>query len=177
MSEQDFLNELRRDLAAQQAQVANRAGRLTEEGWDVAPGEMAVERLVSHGHFIDHTGELEWTPREVVSHLLDSAQVHIERIARLRTEEEPKFDAFDTTGNERFERYRQAETNQLLQNLERLQEELRRALDSIEPGELDRTGVAPDGTEVTLQEVVEFLPAHESDHADQLAALTSESIA
>lgn len=176
MSDQDFIDDVRRRLATQQDLVADRAGRLTEIAWDVSPSEMAIERLVSHGHFTTHTGELEFTPRGVVCHLLHAAEVYIDRIARLRTGGEPEFGEFDTTGSERLDELRQSEETLLLQNLERYQQELRMAVASVEPGELDQVGVDPRDGQVSLRDVLGWLPDHEEDHADQLAALTAESI-
>ena len=72
------------------AAVASSAAALAEEQWRVATLVRAAEvrgrwdavlpdgarwRLVRSGHFGEYEAELDWTPREVVGHLRDSARV------------------------------------------------------------------------------------------------------
>ncbi|MGH3440932.1 MAG: hypothetical protein ACRDUY_02590 [Nitriliruptorales bacterium] len=196
----DLVEDGVRRLAAAQDRVAARLGRLTGKGWDVPANEVALERLLTTGHFLDRSGELEWTPREIAGHLRDTARVSTgQKIARLRNEADAHFEEFDTTGEERVASYAEIEPDDLTAELDAAQRELRGAVGSIDPEELD-TATHETQDEVTLRSIVEslpahweeivtmpwmtwtlrsiveFLPAHWEEHADQLEAVTAEAI-
>jgi hypothetical protein len=173
----EFIDETVRRLAVQQDLVANRVGMLTDAGWESGPGELALERLVGLGHFPDYPGELDWGPREIVGHLRDSARIFRERVARLRTHDRPSFNDFDTTAGWRIGEYRSAQREDLVAGLERAQGDLREALRGVQPDELDRVGVHETEGEVTLRDILAFLPDHQEDHAEQLGAVTAQSLA
>src|SRR5690349_18024086 len=62
--------------------------------WDAELGTDARWRLARRGHFPQYSDELDWTPREVVGHLRDSARVFTERLRRMTTEDSPRLPDF-----------------------------------------------------------------------------------
>lgn len=176
MSDQAFLDETRRRLAREQDRVAGRVGMLTGRGWDVLPSEHALERLVTHGHFPRYAAELDFGPREIAGHLRDSARTSARRIARLRDGERPTFEELATTDPGVLADYRNADPADLVDQLDEAHQDLRSVLDTVRPAELDNIAVHETEGEITLREILEFLPGHAADHADQLEAVTAESI-
>lgn len=163
-------------LAAQQERVAVRLGSLTDAGWGAGLQPLGLERLMQLGHFPSHIWELDWSPREVAGHLRDSARIFTRRIERLRTEDRPTLPDFATDDPERLEDYRTTDPEELLAQLEEAQRALLEAVAAVQPGELDRVGIHEGRGEITLGQLLDTLPAHQHDHAEQLAALTSEAI-
>ncbi len=159
-------------LARQQARVDLLLARaVAEGGWEARLAAGDQERLVRSGHFPRYASELEWSPREVAGHLRDSALVFTERIYRLRTESDPLLAEFVPDEPGRVAGYRAVQPVQLLEQLRTAQAALFESVAGLPPTDLDRTGVHEVDGSVTLAEVVAFLPGHQRDHADQLAAL------
>lgn len=165
-----------RSLAAEQDRVAAIVGSLTPAGWEAQLMPLGLERLLTMGHFPEYVSELDWTPREVVGHLRDSADVFTERIARLRSEDRPAFEDFVTDDPARLSEYRETDPEDLAEQLTASQERLLAAVRSVEPDELTRWGVHEVEGELTLGEVIAFLPEHQRDHREQLSALTAEAL-
>jgi hypothetical protein len=128
-------------------------------------------RLVRLGHFPAYSAELDWTPRDVAGHLRDSARVFTERLRRLRTEDRPVLPDFVTDEPARLAGYRSTPPARLAAELRVAQAQLVQAVAAVRADELGRTGVHEVDGEVTVAAVLAFLPAHQRDHADQLAAL------
>jgi hypothetical protein len=159
-------------LARQQARVDLFLARaVTGDGWGARLPAEGRERLARLGHFPEYAPELGWTPREVAGHLRDSALVFTERIFRLRTEPEPLLADFVPDEPERVAGYRDVPPVQLLEQLRRAQAALFDSVSGLTPADLDRAGVHEVDGPVTLGDLVAFLPGHQRDHADQLAAL------
>ncbi|WP_236825412.1 MULTISPECIES: DinB family protein [unclassified Blastococcus] len=130
-----------------------------------------VARLVGSGHFPAYAAELAWTPHQVAGHLRDSARVFTARVARLRTEEDPLLPDFDPTAADRVAGYAAVPPTRLLDELQVAQAALLEAVRGVPEAERSRTGRhATDGA-LTLGDVLDFLPGHQRDHAEQLAAL------
>ena len=168
------------------AAVASTAAALAEEQWRVATLVRAAEargrwdavlsddarwRLARTGHFPAHTAELDWTPREVVGHLCDSARVFTERLRRIRTEDAPLLADFVPHDAARLAGYRAAPGERLAEELRTAQAALLTTVASLGPGDLDRGGRHETEGPVTAAELLRFLPAHQRDHAEQLTAL------
>jgi hypothetical protein len=159
-------------LARQQARVDLLLTRaVAGEGWRARLSPGGRERLVRLGHFPEYATELGWTPQEVAGHLRDSALVFTERIYRLRTESDPVLADFVPDEPERVAGYRAVPPVQLLEQLRRAQAALYDSVAALEPADLDRAGVHEVDGPVTLGDLVAFLPGHQRDHADHLAAL------
>ena len=123
------------------------------------------------GHFPQNAAELDWTPREIAGHLRDSAGVFTDRLTRLRTQDEPTFADFVPAEPARVAGYAATPFPRLLAELRTAQAGLLRAVADVDPGDLDRAGVHEVDGRVTVADLLRFLPAHQRDHADQLAAL------
>lgn len=164
-------------LRHQQERVGLRVGRLTDAGWEAGLQPMGLERLVQLGHFPAHPWELDWSPREVVGHLRDSARVFTRRINRIRTEDRPRLSAFTTDAPARVQEYGRTPVDELSEQFEQAQQDLIAAVEAVEPDELRRVAVHEERGEVMLGELLAALPTHQRDHAEQLAALTAESLA
>ena len=159
-------------LARQQARVDLLVTRAAGgERWDARLSPADRARLVGLGHFPEYASELAWTPREVAGHLRDSALVFTERIYRMRTESAPLLPDFVPDEPTRVAGYRTVPPVQLAEQLRTAQTALFDSVSGLTTGELARTGVHEIDGPVTLASLVEFLPAHQRDHADQLAAL------
>ena len=159
-------------LARQQARVDLLLARaVAGPGWRarLTPGDR--ESLVRSGHFPEYSSELEWTPREVAGHLRDSALVFTERIYRLRTERRPLLPDFVPDAPRRLAGYRAVHPVQLVEQLRAAQAALFDSVAGLAPADLDRAGVHEVDGPVTVADLVAFLPGHQRDHADQLAAL------
>lgn len=159
-------------LARQQARVDLLLARaVAGQGWQAHLSAVDRERLVRLGHFPEYASELGWTPREVAGHLRDSALVFTERLYRLRTESEPVLADFVPDEPARVAGYRTVPLVQLVEQLRTAQAALFDSVAGLTPDDLDRAGVHEGGGRVTVADLVAFLPGHQRDHADQLAAL------
>ncbi|MGK5111210.1 MULTISPECIES: DinB family protein [unclassified Geodermatophilus] len=168
----DLVGETADTLARQQARVDLLVARASAtDRWDARLSAADRARLVRMGHFPEYAAELDWTPREVAGHLRDSALVFTERIYRLRTESEPLLADFVPHEPARVAGYRAVPPVQLAEQLRTAQAALFGSVADLAPADLDSAGVhAVDGP-VTIAGLLAFLPGHQRDHADQLAAL------
>lgn len=168
------------------AAVASTAAALAEEQWRVATLVRATGlrgrwdavlpddarwRLVRTGHFPRYAGELDWTPREVVGHLRDSARVFTDRLRRLCTEDDPLVPDFVPDEAARSAAYRATPVEELADGLRTAQAELLATVAGLGPADLGRTGRHATDGPVTVADLLRFLPAHQRDHAEQLTAL------
>ncbi|MGY1712032.1 DinB family protein [Geodermatophilus sp. SYSU D00758] len=159
-------------LARQQARVdVLVSAAVAGDGWTARLSAADRARLVGRGHFPAYAAELDWTPREVTGHLRDSALVFTERIYRVRREERPVLPDFVTDAPERLAGYRATAPVELVEQLRTAQAALFDAVAGTAPAELTRAGVHEVDGPVTLADLLAFLPAHQRDHAEQLAAL------
>ena len=168
------------------AAVADTAAALAEEQWRVTTLVRAAEvhgrwdavlhddarwRLVRSGHFTRYGSELDWTPREVVGHLRDSARVFTDRLRRICAEDGPSLADFVTDAPGRLADYRATPVEVLADELRTAQAALLATVAGLRPGDLDRAGRHETDGPVTVAGLLRFLPAHQRDHAEQLAAL------
>lgn len=159
-------------LADEQWRVATLLSATAARGaWTNRLRDEARWHLVRRGHFPANAAELDWTPREVAGHLRDSARVFTERIARLRSEADPRLPDFVPDAPERVAAYRAVPVEELLDDLRTAQAGLLAAVAAVPADELGRGGVHEVDGPVTLGGLLDFLPGHQRDHAEQLAAL------
>jgi DinB superfamily len=158
-------------LEAQQSRVALlAAAAAADDRWHAALHPEDRQRLVHLGHFPDYAAELDWTVGDVAGHLRDSAQIFADRLRRMCRERQPQLADFVTDAPERLADYRSRPPAQLLQQLRGAQDELLQTVAGVGATDLNRTGLhAVDGP-VSVAEVLDFLPRHQRDHAEQLAA-------
>jgi hypothetical protein len=159
-------------LAEEQWRVAGLLATADRRGgWDQHLAPEQRRRRVRLGHFPAYSAELDWTPREVAGHLRDSAQIFTERLRRLRTEDRPVLADFATDDPTRLAGYRATPPARLVEELRGAQAELLAAVAAIGVDDLARVGVHEVDGELAVAGVLAFLPGHQRDHADQLAAL------
>jgi|SRR5215210_69959 len=159
-------------LAEEQWRVATLVSAVaTRSRWDATLGTDARWRLARRGHFPQYAGELDWTPREVVGHLRDSARVFTERLRRLTTEDTPRLPDFAPDSEDRLADYRATPAEVLADELRTAQAALLATIAGLGRDDLDRGGVHEVDGRVTVADLVAFLPGHQRDHAEQLTAL------
>ncbi len=156
-------------LALQQHRVADLVTRAGGRPLRLSPA--ARRRLVGLGHFPAYAAELDWTPHEVAGHLRDSARVFTDRIERIGREDRPALPDFVPDEPGRVAGYRAVPTAVLLGELAAAQAGLLAAVEAVDPGRLGAVGVHEVDGEVSLADLLAFLPGHQRDHAEQLAAL------
>jgi hypothetical protein len=143
----------------------------TRGRWDAELSTDARWRLLRRGHFPEYAAELDWTPREVAGHLHDSARIFTARIRRMLGEDLPRLPDFVTDAPERLAGYRCTPPAQLVDELRTAQAALLSTVAALGPADLEREGLHELEGRLSVSDVVAFLPAHQRDHADQLAAL------
>lgn len=158
-------------LHAQQSRVDLLvAAAAADDRWHTVLRPEDRERLVGVGHFPDYATELDWTVGEVAGHLRDSAHIFTERLRRMCAERQPQLPDFITDAPERLADYRSRSPSQLLQQLREAQDKLLATVAGVGALELDRTGRHVVDGLISVAEVLDFLPRHQLDHAEQLAA-------
>lgn len=159
-------------LAEEQWRVATLVRAAGVRGrWDTVLDADARWRLARSGHFPGYAGELDWTPREVVGHLRDSARVFTDRLQRMRTEDVPLLGDFVPDDAARLAGYRATPVEVLADQLRTAQAALLATVAGLGAADLDRTGRHETDGDVTVAGLLRFLPAHQRDHAEQLTAL------
>jgi hypothetical protein len=139
--------------------------------WDAVLDGGARWRLARSGHFGEYGAELDWTPREVVGHLRDSARIFTDRLRRICTEDVPLLEDFVTDEPDRLAGYRRTPLDVLVDDLRAVQAALLTTVAGLAPRDLERTGRHETDGPVSVADLLRFLPAHQRDHADQLTAL------
>ncbi len=157
------------ELAAQQDRVAALLARAAGHSRPLSPE--ARRRLVALGHFPAYASELDWTPEEVAGHLRDSARVFTDRIRRIGLEDRPALADFVPDEPDRVAGYRATPPAVLAAGLAAAQAELLRTVAAVRSDRLGAVGVHEVDGPVSLADLLAFLPAHQRDHAEQLAAL------
>ncbi|SFT87028.1 DinB superfamily protein [Geodermatophilus amargosae] len=158
-------------LEAQQSRVALLvAAAASDDRWHAALHPEDRNRLIRLGHFPEYATELDWTVGDVAGHLRDSARIFTDRLRRMCRERQPQLADFATDAPERLADYRSRPPAQLLEELSRAQDELLRTVAGVGATELDRTGLHAVDGRISVAEVLDFLPRHQLDHAQQLAA-------
>lgn len=160
-------------LAVEQDQVGPLLDRLTDAIYDGDINPLALERLLIMGHFMEYGHELDWSPRHVAGHLRDSARIFTDRIQRILAEDDPHLVDFVTDDPELIAEYEAAERDDLRDELDAAQAELRRTVAEVPEEALDRAGIHETDGRVTLRSILDFLPGHQSDHREQLAAFAA----
>ncbi len=156
-------------LALQQHRVADLVARAGGRPLRLSPA--ARRRLVGLGHFPAYAAELDWTPHEVAGHLRDSARVFTDRIGQIAREDRPALPDFVPDEPARVAGYRTVPPAVLLAELAAAQAGLLAAVRAVDPGRLGAVGVHEVDGPVSLAGLLDFLPGHQRDHAEQLAAL------
>jgi hypothetical protein len=169
--DQQELSRARRALHVEQTRVRDVTAQVEGGAWEVRLPPTAVDELLALGHFQQYETELSWTPRQVVGHLRDSAQIFTGRVQELQTGRVPLLADFVTDEPARLQNYACVMPDILLAELEVAQRQLRDALAGVAVLQLACTGRHELDGVVTLADVITFLPGHQRDHAEQLTRL------
>jgi hypothetical protein len=158
-------------LAAEQERVRRALERIQEAGWLRVPDHSVRARLAALGHFPEFPGEVAWPPCDVAGHLRDSALIFSARIHAIHLIDRPYMVDFSTCDPARVARYRQASREQLLRELAAAQQGLAAAVAGLTQADLARAGCHEFDGDVSLADILAFLPRHQADHAEQLELL------
>ncbi len=158
-------------LHAEQERIAAAVARTAGDSWTAALVATARDRLLDLGHFPEYAAELEWTPREVVGHLRDSARIFTERIQAVLAHDCPSLADFDTTAPGRLRDYQVTPLPQLVVQLRDAQAQLVHSVANVPPTALQRPAVHEVDGPLLLVDMIDFLPLHQRDHAEQYDAL------
>lgn len=88
----------------------------------------AARELIAMGHFGQYEDELAWTPRQVVGHLRDSAQIFTVRVHELQGGVRPLLADFVTDAPARLADSAASTPEELLAGLDTAQQQLREVL-------------------------------------------------
>lgn len=165
------------ELAAEQIRVRGILTSLEMDGWTRKLSLPARKQLHGEGHFPAYSHELDWTAREVAGHLRDSAKIFTGRIQAIQTGTAPVLADFVTNDPSRLDEYRTRPVTDLLTQLNSAQTQLQAAMASVTTEQLDLVGHHEVDGKLSLSDVLDFLPQHQRDHANQLEALAAEGAA
>ena len=139
--------------------------------WDRPLTQGANAALSAQGHFPQYRHELTWTARAVVGHLRDSARIFTDRIHSIQAGSDPELVDFVTDEPERLAGYHAIQLPVLLAELEVAQQQLAQAAATVRCDQLGLRGRHLVDGPVTVAQLLDFLPRHQCDHADQLESL------
>src|SRR3990167_339631 len=110
----------------------------------------------------------EWSTKEVLCHLRDTAEVHGLRMQRIAAEDNPFLPSFDQEAYARDRKYQEDITpNVLLKYIEQ-RGDILAFVRGLSQEAWSRPGTHEETGPVTLQEIAERLVNHESEHLGQL---------
>lgn len=168
---EDFPLQVADRLRKHQHRVLRVIARLDAHGWLTRLDASDRDRLITVGHFEEYGAELDWGPREVVGHLVDSALVFHDRLVRLRSEANPLLPDFVTTDPERVRGYNVTPLDKLVDTFATAQRRIYELVRAVPHQLLDIEGIHEVDGPVTVGDLLSFLPDHQRDHAEQMEVL------
>lgn len=108
----------------------------------------------------------EWTAKEVIGHLADSAEVFAERVRRSATEDEPALPVWDQDAAHAERRNNEADAMALSKRLQAAHATIVQLLQR--PGARDRIGVHADRGRVTAGWLGAYQARHSHEHVAEL---------
>lgn len=159
------------ELSTQQARVAELAQALRGQRWRRRPSPETAATLAGKGHFLAFAPETDWSASEVVGHLTDSARVFTNRIILVREQDNPWLEDFVPEEPSLVASYASRDEAAAISALDGAQRRLLATLSTIKHGDLERPATHEVDGLITLNDIVQFLPSHQQDHADQLECL------
>jgi hypothetical protein len=106
----------------------------------------------------------QWSGKEELGHLLDSAVNNHQRIVRMQLEEHPAMPSYDGERWVELHHYQQRDWNHLIQLWRSLNEQLLAAAEAVPEAAWSRTGTIGDSGPLTLKFVVDDYIAHMMHH-------------
>jgi hypothetical protein len=105
-----------------------------------------------------------WTPREILGHLMESAQVYDERVSRVVNEDNPFLLAYNQEEGVARANFNAADPAALLQSMSDSRARTTDLLRSLDDSAWERPGVHEEEGPITLTWLVQRMVDHESDH-------------
>lgn len=112
----------------------------------------------------------EWNAAQVIGHLSITEHFFLERINLIVHENEPRLRNFQKPAAERFEALRDNDAETNLKAFNALRGETVSTLMSLALGSWERTGMHDTRGEISVEDVVEAMIDHDSEHLDQINA-------
>lgn len=113
----------------------------------------------------------EWNAAQIIGHLAASEYFFHQRLTLLIRETSPRLRPFETQADERFESLRDNDAATNLQAFNELRGETLSALMSLALNLWTRTGTHDTQGDISLEDVVESMIDHDSEHLEQLESL------
>lgn len=113
----------------------------------------------------------DWSIKEVLCHLRDTAELHGERMRRVATEENPTLPAWDEQAAARDKHYQDEVTDSILPAYVAHRSAVVELLSGLDTAALDRPGTHSEAGPLTLGTIVEGTIDHDQNHLDQLRRL------
>ncbi len=171
-----FLDQTVERLDAAQQRAITAIRNFGDTGWtNTSLTVECYDQLVTHGHFVDYCSELQFSAQLVAGHLADSYTVFGARLKVIREMDMPSFGDFVTDDAGRIEGYREMAFADGIDRLIWTYQYLRTQITEVRSVELERIGVHEFDGEISVQDILEFLPDHVDDHVEQLRSLTVAS--
>jgi hypothetical protein len=119
----------------------------------------------------------EWSIKEVLCHLRDTARLHGERMRRVATEENPPLPSWDEQAAARDLKYQDDVTEAILPAYVDLRAATVELLNGLGEDAWQRPGVHAESGPLTLQSLLESSANHDREHLAQLRALKAGALA
>ena len=120
------------------------------------------------------SGDDDWSPATVLSHLADAELVYSVRIRMALTADRPYLAAYDEQAWVRRFAELEADPKETLVRWRALRDANVRVLDSLEPGEWKLSGLHAERGEVSVAHIADLMVAHDRDHLNQIREGLSE---
>lgn len=116
----------------------------------------------------------EWSIKEVMAHLRDTAELAQYRLRRILTEDNPLLPAFepDKTASER--NYLGNPTDPILPAFEERRRQVLETLRGLSEAQWQRTGVREGLGQMTLSEIMERMAEHDLTHLEQMRRVRAQ---
>ncbi len=113
--------------------------------------------------------EGKWTPNEILGHLVDHEMVSLSRIRTLRFNESPWVGRYDQERWVADQRHNDREPRLFVERFENLRPLNLEQYESASPDEYARRQYRPDGTAITLGDLMKAHAGHDLIHLDQIS--------
>ena len=113
----------------------------------------------------------EWSAKEVLCHLRDTAEVHSLRMQRIAAEDNPFLPSFDQEAYARDRKYQEDITPTVLLKYIEQRGDILAFVRGLSQEAWSRPGAHEEDGAVTLQQIAERMVGHESEHLGQLRRL------
>ncbi len=106
----------------------------------------------------------KWSARENLAHLARYHEMFLQRIERIRKEQNPELARYAAENDPEWPRWMALPVNEVLARLRSLRAEMLALVEKLSPAELSRTAIHSRFGEMTLIQWLEFFLLHEGHH-------------